>query len=431
MNLHNRLNFIALATVIVFFLWGSSGFGYGYEQTEVNTLRGIEIIGVAVDWKGPGIEDGELISDKETIQMLVEQRLKHNGIHVNCVGVPEGQPFLYIEIHSYICGDDMHTLHVVAKFMQSAYLKKDKPLNFTSPTWSSGGEVCPVSAEPLGNAILEQVDEFVSAYLSVNPRDRSHTDLQKEEAPQQPKPDKILSQQEMINVDELLKNHAKAIHYEKMKSVKTMKLSGRMIQFRGNSEIETPYTLFLMQPGYSRFEFTVQGMNIVMAYDGSTVWQVNPLRSSGSLKPKIMKGSEAKQMIIDAQLFPAFSSPLIEYKERGNTVELVGIEDINGSKVYKLMATLKFGMATYWYISKKNYLIPGFTWLAGQHDFGARGFDVHVLLKAYKKSDGIIFPHVIEDKVAGFTVKKYTVDHAEINVEVDESIFRVPKTSGH
>ena len=431
MDSRNRL--ILLGTVIFSFLLGSYGLGYDYEQMEANTLRGIEIIGVVVDWKGSGIEDGELISDKETIKKIVEQRIKHKGINVKCAGVADKQPFLYIEIHSYICGNDMNTLHVVAKVMQNAFLKKDKPFNFTSPTWSSGGNVCLVSAESLGNAVLAQVDEFVSAYLSVNPRqptDRGHTGHQKEKETPRLKSDMADARQEVVTVDELLKNHAKAINYEQMKSVRTMKLCGRMIQFRGNSEIETPYTLFLMRPGYSRFEFAAHGMNIVMAYDGKTVWQVNPLRSQGSLEPKIMEGTEARQMIIDAQLFPTFSAPLIEYKERGHTVELVGVESINGSKAYKLMATLKFGMATYWYISNKNYLIPEFTWLAGQHDFGAKGFDVHVRLREYKKTKGIIFPHVIEDKVAGFTAKKYTVEHAEINVEVDEAIFRMPKKSG-
>ncbi len=47
---------------------------------------------------------------------------------------------------------------------------------------------------------------------------------------------------------------------------------------------------------------------------------------------------------------------------------------MNGASVYKLMAKLKFGMASYWYISTENYLVPEFTWLAGEHDFGAKGF---------------------------------------------------------
>ncbi len=427
MKSHNRFCFIAVASIFTFFLWSSYGFGSGNKETETNTLRGVEIIGIVVDWKGPGIEDGELISDNETMKKLVEQRLKQKGVDVNRASTPGKQPFLYMEIHSYICGNEMQILHVVAKVIQNVILEKKKSVNFASPTWSSEGEVCLVSAESLGNAILKQVDEFASAYLSVNP---GSTDLQKEKGISQVKPSETGSQKEMISVDELLKRHANAIHYDKMKSVNTMKFSGRMIQFRGTSEIEIPYTLVLKRPGYSRFDFTVQGMNIVMAYDGNTVWQINPLRFRGSAEPKIMEATEARQIIIDAQLFPAFSSPLIEYKERGNAVELKGIENINGSKVYKLMATLKFGMATYWYISSENYLIPGFTWLAGEHDFGAQGFDVHVRLKDYKESKGIIFPHIIEDKVAGFTAKKYTIDHAEINVEIDDSIFRMPLKSG-
>jgi len=358
-----------------------------------------------------------------------KQRLSHNGIKVYGVGTPERPPFLYIEIHSYICGNEMQTLHVVVKVMQNVFLKKKGSVNFASPTWSSQGDVCLVSAQALGNAILKQVDEFVSAFSSVNPIGINHTGLQKDKTPRIKSNDTDL-QQKLINVDDLLKRHADAINYDKMRMVNTMKLSGRMIQFRGNSEIETPYCLILKRPGHSRFELTVQGETIVMAYDGSIVWQINPLRFRGSPEPRIMEATEAKQIIIDAQLFPAFSSPLIEYKERGHTVKLVGVENISGSKVYKLKARLRFGMATYWYISSKNDLVSGFTWLAGEHDFGAQGFDVHVRLKEYKESNGIYFPHVIEDKIAGFSAKKYTVDHAEINVDVDDSIFRMPLKSG-
>ncbi|MCP4681766.1 MAG: hypothetical protein GY864_05515 [Desulfobacterales bacterium] len=426
MNSYKSFYLIVPLSVITFILWSSSGFGYN-EETEHNTLKGVEIFDVVVDWKGSGIEDGELISDKETIQKIVEQQLGFKGIKVSRVGTPKKQPFLYIEINSYTCADNLHTLHVAARVMQNVFLNKEQSISCMSPTWSSGGEVCLISAGSLGNAVLKQVDEFASAYLSVNPRDMDHTDHQKGNITPRVKPHDTGAKQGMISVDELLKIHASAVNYDKMKSVNTMKLSGRMIESRGGGEVETPYTLILMRPGYSRFDFTVQGVNIVMAYDGSTVWQVNPLRFRGSREAKIMEATEAKQIIIDAQLFPAFSSPLIEYKERGNTVEVVGIEDMNGSRAYKLMATLKFGMATYWYISTKNYLIPEFTWLAGEHDFGANGFDVHVRLKEYKETNGIIFPHIIEDKVAGFTAKKYAVDHAEINVEVDESIFKMPK----
>ncbi len=425
MNSRKKLSSIVFAMVILLLFWSPLGFGYGNEENEIKSLRGVKITGIVIDWKGQGIEDGELISDKETIRKLVGQTLNLKGIKVS-ERTSEKLPFLYIGIHSYTCENDLHILYVNTKVMQKVIIKSEKPINITSPIWTSGGEVCLVSAASFGNSILKQVDEFVTAYLKVNPSCSGHKDQQKENVTQQPKSDKTKSQQETISVDELLKTHAKAINYEKIKSVKTMKVTGMMIQYRGGSEIKTPYTLFFMRPGYSRIEISVQGMNIVMAYDGDIVWQVNPLRFRGSLEPVKMEGTEAMQTIIDAQLFPTFSSPLIEYRERGNSVELVGVENINGSKVYKLMASLKFGMPSYWYISSKDYSIPGFTWLAGEHDFGAKGFDVHVRLKDYVESDGIFVPHIIEDKVAGFSTKKYTIDHAEINVDIDENIFKMP-----
>ena len=43
-------------------------------------------------------------------------------------------------------------------------------------------------------------------------------------------------------------------------------------------------------------------------------------------------------------------------KEKGNTVELVGKEDLEGTPVYKLKVTLKTGEVRYFFLDAENYL---------------------------------------------------------------------------
>jgi len=160
---------IAVFTVFILFTWSSYGFGYGDDEKARNTLRGIGTIGIVVDWDGTGIEEEALKASKEKLQKDISLRLKQKGIKVHSKGTIDNPPFLYIEIHSYRCGNNVHAAYFGVKVMQEIVLKEKQAVSSTSPTWSSGGVVGIVRDEAFEDVIGNLVDEFASAYLTVNP----------------------------------------------------------------------------------------------------------------------------------------------------------------------------------------------------------------------------------------------------------------------
>lgn len=161
---------IVVFTGIILFTWCSFGFCYGDDEKARNTLRGIGIIGIVVDWDGTGIEEEVLKACKEKIQKNIALQLKQEGIKVHSEGTIETPPFLYIEIHSYRCGNNVHAAYFGVKLMQEIFLKEQQSVTSTSPTWSSGGVVGIVREEAFEDFISKLVDEFTSAYLTVNPK---------------------------------------------------------------------------------------------------------------------------------------------------------------------------------------------------------------------------------------------------------------------
>ncbi len=95
--------------------------------------------------------------------------------------------------------------------------------------------------------------------------------------------------------------------------------------------------------GQYRQEITLQGLTQVQAYDGEHAWQVQPFQ--GRKDPSLMSADEAKGLAQSADI----DLPFVDAKRKGNSVENLGVEDIDGTAAYKLRVRLKSGNeSTYW-----------------------------------------------------------------------------------
>src|SRR5262249_21767006 len=139
-------------------------------------------------------------------------------------------------------------------------------------------------------------------------------------------------------VDDLIKKNIEARGgIEKLKALKSLGMTGK-IHPKG---MDIPMGLQVKRPGLVRGEATLQGVSMVKAYDGETAWQINAFE--GSKEPEVMTGHDAKEAI----QFGDIDGPLVDYKSKGNTVELVGKEELEATPVYKLKVTLKDGDVQY------------------------------------------------------------------------------------
>src|SRR5262249_8904058 len=133
---------------------------------------------------------------------------------------------------------------------------------------------------------------------------------------------------------------------QRLKSFKSIKITGKI----ATQGVEISIVVQKKRPNSFRADASFQGKSIVQAYDGETGWEINPF--AGSSEPENVAGEELK----GSQEQADFDGSLIDYKEKGNTVELLGKEDLEGSPAYKLKVALKNGDVVYVYLDGENYL---------------------------------------------------------------------------
>ncbi len=202
---------------------------------------------------------------------------------------------------------------------------------------------------------------------------------------------------------------------EKIKAIKTVRMTGSSVT--GG----TPITIVNenMRPNLVRETFSVAGMTAIQAYDGSSGWQIQPF--GGRKDPEFLGEDDLRDLQLDADL----EGPMMDYKAKGNTVEFLGHDTIDGDDALRLKVTLKNGDIVYYYLDPDTFLeIRKET-----QEFirGAVKESVYEL-GSYKPVAGVMFPYSItsgpkNNPDAGLTI---TVDKIEVNVPLPASDFAVP-----
>jgi hypothetical protein len=165
---------------------------------------------------------------------------------------------------------------------------------------------------------------------------------------------------------------------------------------------------------------SIQGMTQIQAYDGSEAWQINPF--SGRRDPERMGEDDTRDMVESND----FYGPLIDYKEKGNKVEYLGHQTVDGDDALLLKVTLKNGDLINYYLDPDTYLE-----IRTEKQMFVRG-SVHESfnnLGSYKKVNGVYFPFAIESGVPrNPALAKITVTSLEANVAIPDAEFKMPAT---
>lgn len=215
-------------------------------------------------------------------------------------------------------------------------------------------------------------------------------------------------------VDDLIKKNIDARGgLEKLKAINTMRITGKI-----HSEgMNIPLVIQVKRPGLLRADATVQGMSMSRGYDGQTAWETSAF--GGSKEPEKLAGYDARETIEMADL----DGPLVDYKTKGSTIELAGKEELEATPVYKLKLTLKNGDVKYIYLDAGNHLVLKET--EKRKEDGST-IDVETSYSAYKAVAGIMIAHASETRVNGAIDEQMSVEKIEVNVPVDDSIFKMP-----
>jgi outer membrane lipoprotein-sorting protein len=216
-------------------------------------------------------------------------------------------------------------------------------------------------------------------------------------------------------VDELIAKNIEARGgMDKIKSVQTMRATGKM----AFGPMEAPGVYVQKRPDMARLDFTIQGLTATQAYDGKSGWGIMPFTGKKDAEP--MSGDETKQMQEEADI----DGPLVDYKAKGNQVELIGKEKVEGTDAYKLKVTLKTGDVQYIYLDADSGLE-----IREESKRMIRGTEqeTETSLSDYREVNGLMYAFATESGIKGSPERqKLTIEKIELNVPVDDATFKMP-----
>jgi hypothetical protein len=203
---------------------------------------------------------------------------------------------------------------------------------------------------------------------------------------------------------------------DKIAAVKTMRMTGKALLpggFVGAVSQENA------RPNLVRETFSLQGMTAVQAYDGSSGWQIQPF--GGRKDPQLMGEDDLRDLLIDSD----FDGPMVNYKEKGNTIEYLGHDVVDGDDALRLKVTLKNGDILYYYLDPDTYLeirreVQEFIRGSVKESASEMG--------SYKPVAGVMYPFSIAMGPKNDPTQWQTtsVEKIEVNVTLNNSEFAVP-----
>jgi hypothetical protein len=204
-----------------------------------------------------------------------------------------------------------------------------------------------------------------------------------------------------------------------LKALQSLKLSGKLIVNHGQRKFD--YAETKKRPGAVREEFTVQGLTAVQAYDGKDGWKISPFQ--GRKDPEKLSADDVKPLMEDAEI----DGPLVDWKEKGSTLEYLGREDVDGTSAYKIKVTRKNGDIQFVFLDPDHFLEIRILTERIRH--GAQE-ETETDVGDYEKIGGVFIPFSIEEGSKGDSDKqKEVVEKAEANAPIDDAVFHFPTTA--
>ena len=158
----------------------------------------------------------------------------------------------------------------------------------------------------------------------------------------------ILQESSSQSIDEIIDKHVAAMGgKEKMDSLKTVIIEGT---FR-LEEYELPLKAYLSNNVGQRFDLSVLKTSGFIIVTPNSGWQFFPFQGMKEPQPLKQEDRDIYLTLIDLQ------GPLYNYKEKGNKINLEGLEKIEENSCYKLQVSLKSEQQMTVYVDTLSYYI--------------------------------------------------------------------------
>ena len=191
--------------------------------------------------------------------------------------------------------------------------------------------------------------------------------------------------------------------------------------------MKIPTEVYVMADGKQLTRLEVMGMSIVQdAFDGESAWSTNFMTQKA-------EKSDAEQSENMKRSMGEYPSSLLDYEEKGFTVELMEDETVDGVECYKLKVTKKPALmdgkevenVEYFFMDKENF-VPVQT-KSTMHTGPGKGSVIITTYSDYQEVDGMYFPFSMSFKGEGDAEgQAIEFDSVELNPTLEEGFFAFP-----
>jgi outer membrane lipoprotein-sorting protein len=201
----------------------------------------------------------------------------------------------------------------------------------------------------------------------------------------------------------------------KWKSISTVRMSGK-VTAQGSPELDL--TVYAKRPNYTRQEISLQDNKIVQAFDGTNGWMINPMMGTSVPQPLPANVTQIMRETAD------FDGLLMNYREKGTNIELVGKEKLADKAVHHLKITTKGGAVHHYFLDVDS----GVELKRSQEIEMAQGEKqtLETEMSGYQPVDGVMVPKSIKQLIAGKTIAEMSIDKVEFNSPVEDAMFKMP-----
>jgi hypothetical protein len=113
----------------------------------------------------------------------------------------------------------------------------------------------------------------------------------------------------------------------------------------------------------------------------------------------------------------------VNWKERGNMIELVGREDLNGTPVYNIRMTFKDNDVVNYYIDANKFVVLK---MKAKEMIQGQLTDAETIYSDFRDVNGILNPFKTEMIYSGQPGPILIIGNCELNIPVDDSVFKRP-----
>ena len=209
-------------------------------------------------------------------------------------------------------------------------------------------------------------------------------------------------------VDDVVNSHITAMGgKEKLESLKSVRMTGSM----STQGVDISMTMTRSHLIGFRLDMDIMGSSNYQMLNATEGWVFMPVM--GMTEPKKMEDDQYKSASSQLDIQGA----LLNYKDKGTTIELLGKDKVDNAEAYKLKLTLKSGKVVTYFLDAKTYFLIK---TASKQTVQGEEMDMETTFADFKQNaDGFWFPYSTTSMQGTITF-----DKIETNVKVEDSLFK-------